>query len=502
MDLFEKTTNFTGATTSVGGSLVTIFDGTSAPRTIYLNSFKKNFVYFGREDQNDIVLSSMLVSGTHGRFVYKGNTWYIEDKAVYENKPSTNGLIYNNYAIVSRAINDGDFIRIDDGVETISEGVLFVFSSADSNNKWNMLPLGEKQELIIGRESGCDIVLPHVSVSKCHAKIVREADGYYIADHGSTNGVIVNNKRISGKVKLHEKDVIDITNSKLIFTGSVISHCCYQKGISVDAIDIVIERRDEKGKPRITCNHASVGIRPGELVAIIGGSGAGKSTLLNCMCGYLKPKQGNVYVNGVDLYRNFDSLKKLIGYVPQSDIVYDNLTLYDMLMYTAKLRLPKDTSAKEREAAIDRAIENEAIKGLFLLAVPLKIAPKPRMVANLCKVYFDKIKPDDVVAQAAKRCYGIAQDKNPFHYIGWLPRYFELFAKAKQTRARLSILQTPTVAFQSRRDELVSGKSAEMLQQNARVSVVELKNSGHYYYASEDFSLLLSEFEKFINKRE
>ena len=152
--------------------------------------------------------------------------------------------------------------------------------------------------------------------------------------------------------------------------------------------------------------------------------------------------------------------------------------------------------------AIDRAIENEAIKGLFLLAVPLKIAPKPRMVANLCKVYFDKIKPDDVVAQAAKRCYGIAQDKNPFHYVGWLPRYFELFAKAKQTRARLSILQTPTVAFQSRRDELVSGKSAEMLQQNARVSVVELKNSGHYYYASEDFSLLLSEFEKFINKRE
>ncbi|MCR4656562.1 MAG: ABC transporter ATP-binding protein/permease [Lachnospiraceae bacterium] len=74
------------------------------------------------------------------------------------------------------------------------------------------------------------------------------------------------------------------------------------------------------------------------------------------MCGYLPPASGHVYINGADLYQNFDSLKKLIGYVPQSDIVYDNLSLYDMLSYTAKLRLPPDTSEKEREAAIERAI--------------------------------------------------------------------------------------------------------------------------------------------------
>ena len=64
-----------------------------------------------------------------------------------------------------------------------------------------------------------------------------------------------------------------------------------------------------------------------------------------------------MYINGVDLYCNFDSLKKLIGYVPQSDIVYDNLTLHDMLTYTAKLRLPKDTLPAERENTINRAIE-------------------------------------------------------------------------------------------------------------------------------------------------
>lgn len=150
--------------------------------------------------------------------------------------------------------------------------------------------------------------------------------------------------------------------------------------------------------------------------------------------------------------------------------------------------------------AIDRAIENEKVKGLFLLAVPLKIAPKPRMVSNLCKVYFDKIKPDDEVALAAKRCYGIAQDKNPFHYFGWFPRYLELFAKAKETKKRLPLLKTSTVVYQSARDELVSISSVRELQKNKSISIVELKNSGHYYYEQNDFVFLLNEFEKFIGQ--
>lgn len=357
MQDLDKTTHFIGAENQIASSMVTIFDCSSAPRTIRLSDFGKNFIYFGRDPKNDIVLTSHLVSSEHGRFVFKGNSWVMEDKAAYKDTASTNGLIYNNASIISRTISDGDFIRIDDGVETVSEGVLFVFSSADSDNKWHSVPLSGKRELIIGREEICDITLPHVSVSKVHAKIVCENGVRYIVDSGSTNGVIVNNKRISGKEKLHEKDVIAITNSKLIFTSTMISYCCYKSGISVDASNIVIKRRNEERKLITTCNNVSLNIQPGELVAIIGGSGAGKSTILNCMCGYLKPDQGEVYINGVNLYQNFESLKKLVGYVPQSDIVYDNLTLYDMLLYTAKLRLPKDTTPAEREAAISKAIE-------------------------------------------------------------------------------------------------------------------------------------------------
>ena len=335
--------------------LVTVFDGFAQPLMLRLKNFNKEIITFGRNETNDIRLTSRLVSGAHGRLRCINGQWWIEDAAAYSPRPSTNGLIYNNTAIYSRVLCDGDFIRIDDGVETIAEGVLLVFSSADSANPWNSIPLGAKIPLSIGRDQRCDIVLPHISVSNCHAWITAENGHYFITDGGSANGIVVNNQRVSGKQQLHEKDVIVITNSKLIFTSRAVYYCCFKYGISVDSENVVIKRGRGK-KSFITGNNISLNIKPGELVAIIGGSGAGKSTILNCLCGYLPPDDGNVYINGINLYQNFDSLKKVIGYVPQSDIVYDNLTLYDMLNYTAKLRLPKDVSEEEREAVIDRSI--------------------------------------------------------------------------------------------------------------------------------------------------
>ena len=345
-----------GTQAKTDGSILTIFEGNQPPRTINLGSFGKGCIYFGRDPRSDIVFTSPLVSTEHGRFVYRNGLWAIEDKVVYKGQPSTNGLIYNNMRINGRNIFDGDFIRIDDKNGGVSSGVLFVFSSSGTSSRWTSTPVASNNRITIGRDNRCSIVLPHVSVSKLHATITRERDGYYISDNNSTNGVIVNNRRIRGKIKLHEKDVIVITNTKLIFTSKDIYYCSYKNGISVVASNIVIERSSGR-KHFVTCNHVDLDIKPGELVAIIGGSGAGKSTVLNAMCGYLPPNQGEVYINGVELYKNIDSIKKLIGYVPQSDIVYDNLTLYDMLKYAAKLRLPEDTSPQEMEAAISRAIK-------------------------------------------------------------------------------------------------------------------------------------------------
>ncbi len=75
----------------------------------------------------------------------------------------------------------------------------------------------------------------------------------------------------------------------------------------------------------------------GELIGIMGGSGVGKSTLLNVMNGSLEPQKGNIYINGYDLHQDSESLEGIIGYVPQDDLLMDDLTVFQNLYFNARL---------------------------------------------------------------------------------------------------------------------------------------------------------------------
>lgn len=75
----------------------------------------------------------------------------------------------------------------------------------------------------------------------------------------------------------------------------------------------------------------------GQLIGIMGGSGVGKSTLLNLLTGKLKPLDGDVLINGHSIYTNRHSIQGLIGYVPQDDLLFENLTVFQNLYYNAKL---------------------------------------------------------------------------------------------------------------------------------------------------------------------
>lgn len=148
--------------------------------------------------------------------------------------------------------------------------------------------------------------------------------------------------------------------------------------------------------------------------------------------------------------------------------------------------------------AIEQAIKNESIAALFLMNVPLKIRLKAKWFATTMKIHFDRIKPEDHVALAAKGCYGIANDRNIFHYFGWIPRIFELFSKIRQIRRSLCNLKTPCTAFQAHNDELVATSSIKLLKQNPHISVGELTDSGHYYQDEADFKKLSESFRLFV----
>ena len=74
----------------------------------------------------------------------------------------------------------------------------------------------------------------------------------------------------------------------------------------------------------------------GELVGIMGISGSGKSTLLNLLNGNLHLNQGGVYINGVSVHSADKKLNGIIGYVPQDDLIIEELTVFENLYFNAK----------------------------------------------------------------------------------------------------------------------------------------------------------------------
>ncbi|MGY5879744.1 MAG: ATP-binding cassette domain-containing protein [Candidatus Thorarchaeota archaeon] len=87
----------------------------------------------------------------------------------------------------------------------------------------------------------------------------------------------------------------------------------------------------------------SFSVEKGEIIGILGPNGAGKSTAVKMITGILKPTAGSVKVSGLEVTENLDSIRKLIGFMPQETALYEDLTAYESLEYHAELYgVPKE----------------------------------------------------------------------------------------------------------------------------------------------------------------
>lgn len=73
------------------------------------------------------------------------------------------------------------------------------------------------------------------------------------------------------------------------------------------------------------------------LIGIMGASGSGKTTLLNVLSGIESPSEGKVTINGLDIHRDVDEAKSMIGYIAQDDFLMEDLTVYENLYYNSRL---------------------------------------------------------------------------------------------------------------------------------------------------------------------
>ncbi|MEN9394592.1 MAG: hypothetical protein RL362_813, partial [Bacteroidota bacterium] len=108
---------------------------------------------------------------------------------------------------------------------------------------------------------------------------------------------------------------------------------------------------------KIALHSLSLDEQGGRLVGIMGGSGSGKSTLLNVLNGNYKPTQGHVLLNGIDIYAHKKYARQWMGYVAQDDILFEELTVGENLLYSAKLEYP-DLSNELLQERVDEVLRS------------------------------------------------------------------------------------------------------------------------------------------------
>jgi ABC-type multidrug transport system ATPase subunit len=104
-------------------------------------------------------------------------------------------------------------------------------------------------------------------------------------------------------------------------------------------------------------DNVSFSVEEGKLVGIMGASGSGKTTLMNLMSGIQKPSSGSVKINGLDVTKDNIALEGVFGYVPQDDLLIEDLTVFENLFYAAS-QCFKDKNREEIGELVDHTLSN------------------------------------------------------------------------------------------------------------------------------------------------
>lgn len=213
----------------------------------------------------------------------------------------------------------------------------------------------EKAPIKIGRAETNDIVLPDAEandkmVSRHHAEITFSDGQYWVKDLGSRNGTYVNGERLrpqQPKVIGWQDAIVIHLHLFRIDEG----YTDLRKEVAIRAVGL-----EKKYGNAVGLHALDIEVARNQIVALMGPSGCGKSTLLKALNGDNPSTAGEVFIHGLSLRKNYNLLKRKIGYVPQDDTIHKELTVNRTLYLAAKLRLPDGTPDAEINTRISQVL--------------------------------------------------------------------------------------------------------------------------------------------------
>lgn len=303
----------------------------------------------------DIKIESPIVSRKQGRFFYQDEYYF------YEDMNSTNGT-YINGRLLGREAEDkktrcmlriGDVLRVDhkDLLAPHKDAVIMVIAKVgDSKISGKSVQLENASSIIIGRNAG-GVNFQNDQVSEKHAIFSVSEGEWFVEDCNSTNGVFINNLRVSGKEKLYPLDVVRIVDYVFVYTGTALFYYCEENKSKQLVINIQERAVKRLLKKQVLLQDISLSIEQGEMVMLLGGSGAGKTTFINAVMGYEKA-EGQILHDDVDIYKQYGKVKGEIGFVPQQDLLRLEDTVYMTLKNAAAMKMDIKSPHAEREERI------------------------------------------------------------------------------------------------------------------------------------------------------
>ncbi len=140
----------------------------------------------------------------------------------------------------------------------------------------------------------------------------------------------------------------------------------------------------------IANDHLSFRVKKGEIFGFLGANGAGKTTTIRILCGLSYPTSGEITIDGLDVYKDRDRIKRRIGYMSQKFSLYEDLTIRENIRFYAGIFGMKRKKIIERtdellERLDLRNIENRLIRDIPLgwkqkLAFSVAVFHKPSIV--------------------------------------------------------------------------------------------------------------------------
>ncbi|HON18603.1 MAG TPA: gliding motility-associated ABC transporter ATP-binding subunit GldA [Salinivirgaceae bacterium] len=105
-------------------------------------------------------------------------------------------------------------------------------------------------------------------------------------------------------------------------------------------------------------NNVSFTIKKGEIVGFLGPNGAGKSTMMKILTGIIPPTSGDAYVNGVNVLEDSMTVRKITGYLPENNPLYEEMYIREYLEFLRGIHRIKDSKKR-----IDQIIEQTGLTG-------------------------------------------------------------------------------------------------------------------------------------------